>query len=120
MHDDHERLDQGLVDLERSLQRGDHEMAVRHLAVFALELGRYIRREEQWLRHAAAVSQLSFRKIHREHTSLRRLVAWIARALARADDRRGIEATGTLRSVLLLHVAKEQWLLGPSPSQPSC
>ena len=113
MHDDHEHLDQELVRLERSLRCGDHMMACLQLAEFALKLDHYIRREERVLAaqsEGVPDSHEWLAKIHREHASLRRFVALIASALDRADDRRGVEVTGVLRSVLLLHVAKERWL----------
>jgi hypothetical protein len=50
-------------------------------------------------------------KIHSEHAKLRTLVGRIANAIDRADDRRGLEVIGKLRSVLLLHLAKEESLM---------
>jgi hypothetical protein len=113
MYDDHEHLDRELVRLERSLRGGDHTLACLQLAEFALKLDHYIRCEERALAARSEGVPHSgewVEKIHREHMSLRRFVALIASALDRADDRRGVEVTGLLRSVLLLHVAKERWL----------
>src|SRR5688572_5309289 len=108
MHDDHEQLDQELARLAHTLRCGDHMLACLQLAEFALKLDHCIRREERAL--SIACDRLgpprAMAKVHTEHTSLRKLVAGVASALDRADDRRGVEIVGKLRSVLLLHIAK--------------
>jgi hypothetical protein len=108
MHLDHEHLDQELILLERSIRGGDHMTACLQLAEFSLVLDHYIRCEERAMSTQPAPPWNA--KIQREHTSMRRLVALIACALDRADDRRSAEVTSLLRSVLLLHAAKEQSL----------
>ena len=118
MHEDHEQLDRELARLSQSLTSGDHMLACLQLAEFALKLDHYIRREERALSLAYRLVERTRPRalaiVQREHTSLRQLVALIANALDRADDRRGLEIVGKLRSVLLLHVAKEELLLaGP-------
>ena len=107
MYVEHDQLDQELATLADAVRTGDHMMACLRLAELALQLDWYIRYEERALSLAPSV----LAKIHGEHASLRRLVSLIASALDRADDRRGLEAIGKLRSVLLLHVAKEAVLL---------
>lgn len=114
MYDEHEQLDGELAGLAASLRGGDHMMACLQLAEFALKLDRCIRREERALSlekdELERTTPNALAKIHSEHASLRRLVALIANALDRADDRRGLEVVGKLRSVLLLHLAKEESL----------
>ena len=121
MHDDHEQLDRELARLAQSLWGGDHMLACLQLAEFALKLDHYIRREERALTFAyqllEASSPRAMATVRREHLSLRKLVASIANALDRADDRRGVEIVSKLRSVLLLHVTKEELLLAPSSLQ---
>ena len=121
MHEDHEQLDQDLIQLGHALDRGDHMSACLQLAEFALRLDLYIRREERVL----AMEPLSVvtpprvvATVHREHTSLRQLVARIAAALDRADDTRCVDTLCKLRSVLMLHMAKEEMLLS-HPASPT-
>jgi hypothetical protein len=118
MYDD-EHLDDELANLAQSLRGGDHMLACLQLAQFALELDRRIRREERALSfayvHARARNPLA--KVRSEHASLRRLVSSIASALDSADDRHALDTLGKLRSVLLLHVVKEEGLL-PATAGP--
>ncbi len=120
MHEDHEQLDQELSRLAQSLHSGDHMQACLQLAEFALKLDHYIVREERAMmlahRTAEHTNPKALASVRREHTSLRQLVAAIAAALDRADDRRAVEIVSKLRSVLLLHVAKEERLLAPPTS----
>lgn len=120
MHEDHEQLDQELSRLAQSLHGGDHMQACLQLAEFALKLDHYITREERALTVVHRVVEGSKPKalasVRREHTSLRQLVAAVAAALDRADDGRAVEIVSKLRSVLLLHVAKEERLLAPPTS----
>lgn len=95
--------------------------ACLQLAEFALKLDHYIVREERamMLAHRTAEStkpSKALASVRREHTSLRQLVAAVAAALDKADDRRAVEIVSKLRSVLLLHVAKEERLLAPPTS----
>jgi hypothetical protein len=114
-HADHERLDEELARLAQTLHTGDHMMACLQLAEFALELDHYIRREERALAYAyqllAATPPNAMTAVRKEHAGLRRLVAMLANALDQAEARRGAEIIAGLRSVLLLHVAKEELLL---------
>ncbi|HEY5947586.1 MAG TPA: hemerythrin domain-containing protein [Kofleriaceae bacterium] len=120
MHEDHDQLDHELARLAESLRAGDHMLGCLRLAEFALKLDHYIRREERALSFAAELVEVTrpsaLAIVHREHSSLRQLVAAIATALDRADDRRGIELVGKLRSVLLVHVAKEEMVFHPAMS----
>ena len=120
MHDDHEQLDQELARVAQSLHGGDHMLACLQLAEFALKLDHYIHREERTLALAYQLLETSLpgamATVRREHTSLRELVASVASALDRADSDRGLEMIGKLRSVLVLHVAKEELLLAPPTS----
>ena len=120
MHDDHDQLDNELARLARSLRGGDHMLACLRLAEFALKLDHYIRREERALSLAYRLVESRrpspLATVHKEHSRLRQLIAAIASALDRADDRRGIELVGKLRSVLLLHIAKEEMVLHPAVS----
>jgi hypothetical protein len=105
----HEHLDQELIRLERTLRCGDHMMACLQLAEFTLKLDHCIRCEERALSAQPEASWVA--KLQREHASLRRLVALIVSALDRGDDKRCADVTSALRSVLLLHAAKESSLL---------
>ena len=122
MHEDHEQLDRELARLSQSLTSGDHMLACLQLAEFALKLDHYIRREERALaiayRAVEPTRPRALAVVQREHTSLRQLVSLIAGALDRADDRRGVEIISKLRSVLLLHVTKEELLLA-APASPT-
>ena len=121
MHEDHDQLDNELARLAQALREGDHMLACLRLAEFALKLDHYIRCEERALSFACRLVEVArpsaLATIHREHSSLRQLVAAIATALDGADDRRGVELIGKLRSVLLVHVAKEEMVLHPALSQ---
>lgn len=114
MYDEHDQLDQELARLAESLRSGEHMMACLHLAEFAVMLDHCIHREERELALASERllrrPELPLAKVQREHASLRRLISAIASALDGADDGRGLELVGKLRSVLLLHVAKEERL----------
>ena len=104
MDDEHYHLDEALMRLERGLRSGGHMLACLQLAELALKLDHAIRREERLL----TVTGRPAIRIRQEHASLRRIVASVAAALDRADDRRARELITQLRSVLLLHVAKEE------------
>jgi len=113
MDADHERLDRELVTLAGAIQAGDPVRACRQLAQLAIELDARFWREERaiamaFARAGGAPSPLA--KLQREHTRVRQLLAALAHAIDGADGH-GIEAIATLRSVLLLHLAKEELLL---------
>ncbi len=124
MDDEQDPLDQELARLAGSLRSGDHIIACLQLAELALRLDHYIYREERALslaagrRDATAPSLLA--KLQIEHACMRRLVASIAIALDQADDRRGLELVGKLRSVLLLHLVKEDRLARAIAAGPAC
>ena len=115
MHEDHEPLDAELARLAQSLRVGDHMLACLQLAEFSLKLDLFLRREERALAFARGLlaerAPHAVTKTYVEQASLRRLVAVISAALDGADDRRGLEVISKLRSVLLLHVAKQSLLL---------
>ena len=119
MQEELEQLDAELADLGATLRSGDYIGACLQLAEFALKLDHYIRREERTLllAHASIETPSVLETVHKEHQRLRLLVAAIATALDRADDGRGVEIVGKLRSVLLLHVVKEELLLAPAASR---
>jgi hypothetical protein len=116
MTDEHDQIDPRLALLAQSLRSGDHMLACLQLAELALRLDRCIQREERVLSLTCALqdspSPIPLAKIRAEHASLRHLVSSIANALDRADDRRCLELVGKLRSVLLLHLMKEERLGG--------
>ena len=113
MYEEHDQLDDELANLAHTLRDGDLMMSCVQRAEFALKLDRIMHREERALAlvqryHPAMLTPLE--KIRSEHRSLRRLVSAIAGALDGGDDRKGIELIGKLRSVLLVHIAKEEGL----------
>ena len=113
MYEEHEQLDHELARLAESLRTGDHMKACLQLADFALRLDDSIYREERALaffERLEPATPTPLPKMRTEHTSMRRLIGMIANALDRADDRRGLEVIGKLRSVLLLHLEKERTL----------
>ncbi len=118
MHEELEQLDHELATLASSLRSGDHMFACARLGELAFKLDRYISREERALalafQRGDGAAPRPVVVMQREHNSLREIVAAIASALDRADDARAIDIVGKLRSVLLLHIAKEERLL-PRP-----
>jgi hypothetical protein len=120
MHEDHDQLDAALARIAHSIRVRDHMLACLQLAEFALKLDHFLRREERVLtfacRRLPSGGARALSKTRCEHTSLRQLVSDVATALDASDDRRGLERVSKLRSVLLLHVAKEQVLLAPPTS----
>lgn len=117
MHDDHTCWDEELAKLDGSLRAGDRDAALEQLVAFDAELTRYVRREERevfpLLERLASVPVTATASMRAEHRSLRRLIDTIGELIAREDRRRGLDALATLRSVLMLHVAKEEWVLYP-------
>lgn len=109
MEDDAGPWDAELARLAGALREGQHMLACMRLAQFALELEHRIRREERALA-TVSYAPLALAKVRGEHAALRRLVAMIASALDRGDDRRALDGVSKLRSVLVLHVAKEERL----------
>lgn len=117
MQDDHAHLDDELARLEVSLRSGDGEIAFEHFVAFDAELTRYVRGEERILfpvlERFTSVPVTATARMRGEHRSLRKLVDRMGELLARNDKPRALAVLGTLRSVLLLHVAKEEWVLHP-------
>lgn len=116
MSDEHPSFDAELAKLDASLRSGDDEMARLYLASFDLQLSGYVRGEERVV--FPVIERLSGRclqtaKMRVEHQSLRTLVETMWDALRRADRDRCRSVLGSLRSVLALHVAKEDWILAP-------
>jgi hemerythrin-like domain-containing protein len=114
---EHDRLDDALDDLHRFLRAGNTTAARNRLARFTTRFERYIHGEERLLfpvleggkrSHLAPTAQM-----RREHGFLRRLVAAVRDALHRDDHAQSLDALGSLRSVFLLHHAKEEWLIHP-------
>jgi hemerythrin-like domain-containing protein len=114
---DHDRLDEILRDLETALGVGDRETAASVLSSSRALLHRYIRREEDVLfpsveRRSSRARACTLR-LRREHERMRFLVIAVERALSRGEARRGLVLVSMLRSVLLIHSAKEQWGIYP-------
>ncbi len=110
MYDEHQQLDDELAGLARSLRTGEHMLALLQLAGFALKLDHSIRREERVLALAYPAHTTLLAKLRAEHASLRRLVGLVVAAIDRSDERRALEVIQKLRSVLLLHLVKEERL----------
>jgi len=114
MYAEQEQLDEELGHLAELLRAGDMMLSCIQLAEFASKLDRIMRHEERAL--AFVYERLTPRtpnpiaKVKREHASLRTLISLLATALDRADARRGIEVVARLRSVLMVHAAKEDSL----------
>jgi iron-sulfur cluster repair protein YtfE (RIC family) len=108
MHDDSTRWDDKLSKLEGAVRSGERDHALDQFLAFDAELTRYVRGEERVLFPVLE----RFTCVPR-HRSLRRLVDTIGELLAREERKRGLDMLATLRSVLLLHVAKEEWVLYP-------
>lgn len=117
MNTEHPYFDRELAKLDASLRSGDNQMARLHLATFDLQFSGYVRGEERVMFPALERSTSGTcnptARMRKEHESLRRLVASMWEALDSADERRGLKLLGTLRSVLVLHVVKEDWVLYP-------
>lgn len=108
---EHEDLDHDLESLERMLRSGDHRVAGNLLASFAMAFATRASREESALADAhdrrGARSREVLAKVRREHDRLRGLVAALAEAVDHHNAGWGLDALGTLRSVLVIHLAKE-------------
>jgi iron-sulfur cluster repair protein YtfE (RIC family) len=117
MPDQQDLWEAPLTQLEETIRSGDRATALEQLITFDAELTRYVRGEERVLfpvlERFTSVSAAATTRMRCEHRSLRQLVDTLAELISRADRRRGLEVLATLRSVLLLHVAKEEWVLYP-------
>jgi iron-sulfur cluster repair protein YtfE (RIC family) len=117
MPDRHGRMDSKLAALDTCVRAGDHAGAIRQFIAFDADLTRYARGEEQLLfpviDRFTSVPPSATAHMRSEHRSLRRLVDTLGTLLARDDAPRALDLLGTLRSVLLFHLAKEEWVLAP-------
>jgi len=115
MVDDAAWYEDGLAAVERWLRIGDSEMARIDLAAFDLELSGYVRGEERVVFPAIeAMHPEPFAPtalMRHEHGTLRCLLLAVWSALDRGEPGRALEVLGGLRSVLVLHVAAEDWIL---------
>lgn len=118
MVDDDAWYEDGLAAVERWLRLGDHEMARIDLAAFDLELSGYVRGEERVVfpaierMHDGAYAPTV--RMRHEHGRLRGMLRSVWDALDRGQAWQALEVLGGLRSVLVLHVAKEDWILRTS------
>lgn len=111
------RFDEQLDALDESLRAEDDLHATEYLCAFDALLTRYVRGEERLLfpvlERFTSMSPTITGRMRGEHVGLRRLVDDLWTALGSHDRRRSLDVLSSLRSVLLLHVAKEEWLLQP-------
>lgn len=107
--------DDELSKLDGALRAGDRASALDQLVAFDAALTRYVRSEERdvfpLLERLSAVPVRATETMRAEHRSLRRLLDTVGELVAREEPRRGLDALSALRSVLLLHVTKEEWVL---------
>lgn len=120
----HEQLEEALARLDWALRDHDLHTARLHLEIFAAGLDRYVSSEERmWFPvfdRMEPAHRTSTTKMRREHGSLRRLVARVSKALDSQDERGKLGLLGDLRSVFLLHVAKEEMVIYPVLRQTEC
>jgi len=114
---EHGRLDDTLDDLGRFLRAGNTAAARSRLVRFTARFDRYVHGEERLLFPVLENGKPSplapTAQMRREHGVLRRLVAALRDKMHRDDRPRSLELLSSLRSVFLLHHAKEEWLLHP-------
>ena len=117
MEDTHTRMDDKLDKLAAALRAADRNAALDIYLAFDAELATYMRCEERLLfpvlERFTSMPSTATRSMRSEHRSLRRLVDSLGELLARGDARGGLDIVSKVRSVLLLHVAKEEWVLHP-------
>jgi iron-sulfur cluster repair protein YtfE (RIC family) len=117
MEDTHARMDDNLATLAASLRVRDLDTAFDIYLEFDADLTGYVRGEERLLfpvlERFTSMPTTATRSMRSEHRSLRRLVDTLGELIARGDERASLEAVSKIRSVLLLHVAKEEWVLMP-------
>jgi hemerythrin-like domain-containing protein len=117
MEDTHARLDDKLDKLAMALRAGHRDAAFDIYLAFDAEITRYVRGEERLLfpvlERFTSMPTTATRSMRSEHRSLRRLIDTLGELLARGDERAALDIVSKLRSVLLLHVAKEEWVLHP-------
>lgn len=115
--DETSRFDDQLAALGELLRVEDDGHATESLHRFDAQLTRYVRGEEHLLfpvlERFTSVSPAITGRMRIEHRGLRRLVDDLWEAVSHGDRSRSLELVSALRSVLLLHTAKEDWLLHP-------
>lgn len=104
---EHDDLDEALEAVERMLRVGKHAAARRQLASFVARYTARVDHEERALRAGPGRRRELLAKVRQEHARLGVLVAALVDALAREHARSGLEVIEMLRSVFVLHVAKE-------------
>jgi iron-sulfur cluster repair protein YtfE (RIC family) len=111
------RLDTTLATLDTSIRAGDHRMALDLYLAFDGELTRYVRGEERLLfpvlERFTSMPYSATVAMRNEHRSLRRLVDSLGVMIAQHDKAHGLDILASLRSVLMFHIAKEEWVLDP-------
>lgn len=116
-------LDEALDDVDRALRAGEAGVARRRLDGFGNRFERYVRKEERVLfalvDRRDPVQSVATARMRREHACLRLLIQAVSHALRLADPPRGLDALDSLRSVFVLHHAKEAWLLHPRLPTPA-
>jgi iron-sulfur cluster repair protein YtfE (RIC family) len=110
-------LDDTLARLGASVRAADHAAAMDLYLMFDGQLTRYVHGEERVLfpvlERFTSMPSKATASMRDEHRSLRRLADSLGEHLASRDTRGGLEILGALRSVLMLHMAKEDWVLQP-------
>lgn len=111
------RLDAALAKLQSSIDAGDRVNALDLYLAFDTDLTHYVHGEERLLFPAlerfTSIRSGATASMRTEHRSLRRLVDLLGELIARGDTRRAVDLLGSLRSVLMFHVVKEEWILQP-------
>ncbi|HEU0030047.1 MAG TPA: hemerythrin domain-containing protein [Kofleriaceae bacterium] len=117
MHDRDLRWDDRLSTVEAWIRQDNGDAALAHLLAFDAELTRDVQGEEHVvlpvLERLVAVPAHATATMREEHRQLRRLVDTAGERIARRDSRGGLEVLSTLRSLLLVHVLKEEWVVYP-------
>jgi iron-sulfur cluster repair protein YtfE (RIC family) len=122
--DEHLPLHNALSRVDRALRDCDLHTARLQLAIFAAGLDRYVRSEERVLfpvvERLVPAQRASTMKMRREHRSLRTLVDRVKDSLDGFDAACRLRVLGNLRSVFLLHMTKEEWVIYPllHPTSP--
>jgi len=114
MRDDVSHWDDSLASLEALVRSGNRDSALDEFLSFDAELTRYVTGEERMfavLDRFASLPPDATARMRAEHRGLRRLVDRVGELIARAERTLGLEALASLRSVLMLHVAKEESVL---------
>jgi hypothetical protein len=111
------RLDETLLTLAAMMRSGDWTGALEQYIAFDAELARYVKGEERLLfpvlERFTSIPVGATTIMREEHRSMRRLLDSLGVALRMPDQRRGLELVALLRSVLMVHVLKEDGLLKP-------